>query len=147
LEKGFRIAQGDLHALGSWKDQGYPFYSQKVSYSQHFQIDEPERGYALHLPDWHGTTTEVHVNGQMAGQICWPPYELDVGHLLKEGDNEITVKVVGSLKNTFGHFFKTWTSILNGPHDWNASPNEIPSMDQYSLIEYGLFEPFVLRKR
>ena len=86
------------------------------------------------LGSWKGTTAEVHVNGQKAGQICWPPYELMVGHLLKEGDNEITVKVVGSLKNTFGHFFRTWDSCINGPGDWNQAPDEIPSLDQYSLM-------------
>jgi hypothetical protein len=63
---------------------------------------------------------------------------------LKEGENQITVKVVGSLKNTFGHFFKTWSSVLNGPGDWNVSPEGIPSIEQYSLMDYGLYEPFEL---
>jgi len=67
----------------------------------------------------------VYVNGVKAGQICWAPHELEVGHLLVKGDNEISVKVVGSLKNTFGHFYKNWTSLLNGPHDWNAAPGEV----------------------
>ena len=144
LDKGFEITDGALVSLGTWKDQGYPFYSQKVSYTEHFQIEELDREYVVRLQDWNGTTTEVYVNGQKAGQICWSPYELTVGHLLNEGDNQITVKVVGSLKNTFGHFFKTWESLLNGPGDWNVSPEGMPSMEQYSLMDYGLFEPFDL---
>jgi hypothetical protein len=144
LDKGFEITPGILDSMGSWKEHGYPFYSQKVAYSQHFEIADPDRDYLLKLNAWEGTTAEILVNREKAGQICWPPYELEVGDLIKEGDNEITVKVVGSLKNTFGHFFKTWYSFLNGPHDWNASPEGIPSLEQYSLKDYGLHEPFDL---
>ncbi|MCP4313642.1 MAG: hypothetical protein GY790_20505 [Bacteroidetes bacterium] len=145
LKSGFEITDGALNSMGSWKDQGLPFYSHKVSYSRTFQIEEADADYAIRLKQWKGTTAEVYVNGQKAGQICWAPYELQVGHLLKEGENQITVKVVGSLKNTFGHFFKTWESVLNGPGDWNVSPaGEIPSIDQYSLMDYGLYEPFEL---
>ncbi len=144
LEKGFEITEGTMNAMGSWKDQGFPFYSHKVSYSSQFIIEDADQDYTVRLKEWKGTTAEVHVNGEKAGQICWSPYELQVGHLLKEGDNHITVKVVGSLKNTFGHFFKTWSSVLNGPGDWNVSPEGIPSIDQYSLMDYGLYEPFEL---
>ena len=143
-DKGFRITGGSLQSMGSWKDQGYPFYSQKVSYSQQFDLEDPNREYAVRLGDWNGTTCEVYVNGRKAGQICWAPYELQVGHLLNEGENQITVRVVGSLKNTFGHFFKTWSSTLNGPHDWNVAPEDIPSADLYALMDYGLQEPFEL---
>ena len=135
LEKGFEITGGTLNTLGTWKDQGYPFYSQKVSYRQQFQIEDPDREYTVRLHGWNGTTAEVYVNGQKAGQICWSPYELKIGQLLKEGDNEITVKVVGSLKNTFGHFYKAGHSWISGPGDWNLAPEEIPSVDQYSLID------------
>lgn len=144
LLKGFEITGGALEGLGSWKDQGYIFYSQKVSYTQRFQVAEPDREYSIRLEEWKGTTAEVHVNGKKAGQICWPPYELKVGHLLKQGENEITVKVVGSLKNTFGHFFRESYKWINGPGDWNQAPDEIPSLDQYSLMDYGLYEPFQL---
>ncbi len=144
LEKGFEITEGTINSLGSWKEQGYPFYSQKVSYSHKFNIDEPDREYFVRLNEWNGTTAEVFVNGEKAGQICWSPNELKVGHLLKEGDNQVTVKVVGSLKNTFGHFYKNRSSWISGPGDWNISPEEIPSIKQYSLIDYGLYEPFEL---
>ena len=144
LERGFEITDGSLKLLGSWKDQGHPFYSHKVSYTRKFNIEDADQDYAVRLKEWKGTTAEVHVNGEKAGQICWSPYELQVGHLLKEGENQITVKVVGSLKNTFGHFFKTWSSVLNGPGDWNVSPEGIPSIEQYSLMDYGLYEPFEL---
>jgi hypothetical protein len=102
LERGFEISGGTLASTGSWKEQGYPFYSQKVSYTQEFNLEDPEGAYAVRLREWNGTTAEVYVNGEKAGQIGWDPFELQVGNLLKAGDNQVTVKVVGSLKNTFG---------------------------------------------
>jgi hypothetical protein len=144
LEKGFEIINGALNELGPWKDQGYHFYAQKVSYSQTYNIEEPDREYVVKLKKWNGTTSEVYVNGVKAGQICWPPYELKIGRLLTKGENIITIKVVGSLKNTFGHFFRNRDFWISGPGDWNFAPDEIPSVEQYSLIDYGLFEPFEL---
>jgi hypothetical protein len=146
LEQGFEITSGSLTALGPWKNQGFPFYSQRVSYSMSYNIEDQGKEYIVRLNKWNGTTSEVFVNGAKAGQICWPPYELKVGDLLKEGNNTITIKVVGSLKNTFGHFFKDQHFWISGPGDWNLAPEEIPSVDQYSLIDYGLFEPFELLK-
>ena len=140
--QGMEISPGTLHSTGSWKEQGYPFYSQKVAYNQTFEIADPGCKHVIMLGDWDGTTAEVWVNGVRAGQICWPPYELEIESLLEEGENEITVKVVGSLKNTFGHFFRTRYSILNGPHDWNQSPDRIPSLEHYTLMDYGLNESF-----
>ena len=40
IDKGFEIANGSLGAPGSWVDAGYPFYSDKVSYSQRYSIDK-----------------------------------------------------------------------------------------------------------
>jgi hypothetical protein len=144
LDQGFEITTGTLDSPGSWKDLGYPFYGQKVSYSLSFEVADADREYAVQLNEWQGTTAEVHVNGEKAGQICWPPYRLDVSHLVKEGDNKIVIKVVGSLKNTFGHFYKGQSSWISGPWDWNLSPETIPALDHYFLMDYGLMEPFEL---
>jgi hypothetical protein len=87
---------------------------------------------------------EVLVNSQPAGLIAWQPNELDVTSLLKEGENEITVKVTGSLKNTFGFFYQKNEGWIFGPWSWNSAPKEIPGASAYFLIDYGLMEPFQL---
>lgn len=63
---------------------------------------------------------------------------------LKEGVNEIVVKVTGSLKNTFGYFYPKNNVSLSGPHSWNYAPEKTPSASDYFLEDYGLFEPFEL---
>ena len=143
---GFEIGKGILNSLGSWKDAGYIFYSNKVSYSQKFTIEKKSSDFKVKLNKWNGTVAEVLVNNKEAGIISWAPEELDVTQFLNEGENEITVRIVGSLKNTFGQFYESRISWIYGPHGWNKAPKHQPAYDQYYLNNYGLFEPFELLK-
>jgi len=146
-EKGFEIADGDLSSLGSWREAGLPFYSQKVAYSQNFSIIKSKNSsYKVRLKNWNGSVSEVLVNGKPAGIIAWQPYELDVTSLLKEGENEVVVKVCGSLKNTFGFFYQNNENWIFGPHSWNDAPEKSPPPSEYFLMDYGLYEPFELVK-
>ncbi len=144
-DKGFEIVEGKLNTLGSWQKEGLPFYSQKVAYSQNFDVNKTaETSYKVRLNKWNGSISEVWINGKSAGVISWQPNELDVTSLLEEGNNEIVVKVVGSLKNTFGFFYFNNDNWIFGPHTWNDAPKKIPSASEYFLMDYGLFEPFEL---
>jgi hypothetical protein len=146
-EKGFEIAGGKINSLGSWKEAGLPFYSQKVAYSQNFSISKTDgTSFKVKLNKWNGTVAEVLVNGQPAGLIVWQPNELDVTSLLKDGENEVTVKVTGSLKNTFGFFYQKNDGWIFGPHSWNYAPEKAPAGSEYFLMDYGLMEPFELVK-
>jgi len=143
--KGFEITGGEFNGLGSWKEAGLPFYSQEVSYSEKFEVKKTgDMHYKVRLGEWNGSVAEVRVNGEEAGLIAWPPYELDVTSLLKDGKNKIDIKITGSLKNTFGHFYSDNDNWIFGPHTWNNAPEKIPSADEYFLMDYGLFEPFGL---
>jgi hypothetical protein len=142
-DNGFIITEGKLAEMGSWVKEGLPFYSQQVSYSQNFNI-EKESGctYKVKLGQWKGTVAEVLVNGKPAGLIAWLPYELDLTGQLESGTNEITVKITGSLKNTFGVFYNKNDSWIWGPHAWMNAPEKSPAASEYAFIDYGLFEPF-----
>jgi hypothetical protein len=144
-KKGFEIADGKIDKLGSWQDNGLPFYSQKVAYSQNFSVKKSAKtSFKVRLKNWNGSIAEVLVNGKAAGVIAWQPNELDVTDFVKEGENEITVKVIGSLKNTFGFFYENNDNWIHGPHSWNGAPKKIPNASEYFLMDYGLFEPFEL---
>ncbi len=144
-KKGFEIADGNISQLGSWREAGLPFYSQKVAYSQSFNLKKSENTmYKVRLKNWNGSISEVMVNGESAGVIAWQPNELDVTSFLKEGENEVVVKVTGSLKNSFGFFYNSNDNWIFGPHSWNKAPDNIPSAFEYFLLDYGLFEPFEL---
>ncbi len=142
---GFEITEGNISTLGSWREAGLPFYSNKVDYLQTFNLTKiTGADYKIKLKNWNGSVAEVIVNGQSAGLIAWKPYELNVTSLLKEGLNEITVKVTGSLKNTFGFFYQKNDNWIFGPHSWNYAPEKAPDASGYFLMDYGLFEPFEL---
>jgi hypothetical protein len=143
---GFEITGGNISRLGSWREAGLPFYSQKVAYTQKFRLANVDgAAFKVKLHRWNGTVAEVVVNGHEAGMIAFPPYELDITGLLQGGDNEITVNVTGSLKNTFGSFYKkSDDSWIFGPWDWDDAPPRTPAPSAYFLIDYGLMEPFAL---
>jgi len=42
---------------------------------------------------------ELWVNGEHAGRAIWPPYEFDIAPLLREGENELTIRVSNTLAN------------------------------------------------
>jgi hypothetical protein len=134
--------------MGSWKAQGYPFYAAGVSYSAKFDVARPAAGQCLvELSKWYGSVAEVLVNGQPAGHIVSRPWTCDVTKTLKRGTNTIEVRVIGTLKNTLGpHHAGTglgsaWPGMFQrGPE---TGP---PAGDQYHTVDYGLFEPFVLRQ-
>jgi len=143
--KGFEIAGGEISGTGSWLDAGLPFYSQQVSYSSSYDVQLSEnKAYKVRMKDWNGTIAEVLVNGEKAGVIAWQPGELDVSSWMKEGENQVEVKVCGSLKNTFGFFYNDNNNWIFGPHSWNEAPDKIPPASDYFLLDYGLYEPFEL---
>jgi len=93
-----------------------PFYSQTVACKQTFDIDTTSNAnYIIQLNEWKGTVAEVWVIGKSADVIAWEPEELDVTSLLTDGENEVVVKVSGSLKNTFGFFYKKKEGWIFGP--------------------------------
>jgi hypothetical protein len=143
--RGFEISEGEISSLGSWRNKGLPFYSQKVAYSQNFDvIKTAETSFKVRLNKWNGSISEVWINGKSAGVIAWQPNELDVTSLLKDGKNEIMVKVIGSLKNTFGFFYYNNDNWIFAPQTWNGAPEKIPLASEYLLMDYGLFEPVEL---
>jgi hypothetical protein len=142
---GFEITRGEISSLGSWRQEGLPFYSQKVAYSQNFNVKKSSEAiFKVKLNKWNGSISEIWINGESAGVIPWQPDELDITSLLEEGENEIIVKVTGSLKNTFGFFYQNNDNWIFGPHSWNNAPEKMPPASDYYLMDYGLFEPFEL---
>ncbi len=145
LKKGFEMTSGGLNSLGSWKSMGFPFYSQSVMYSQKYKTLKAGTFYKLKLNRWNGTMAVVYLNGVKTGLLTTPPFELELPDNMKAEENTISVEVIGSLKNTFGFFYKSSSGRwIIGPGDWDVAPASLPAPDQYFLMDYGLFQPFEL---
>ena len=133
--------------LGSWKEQGYPFYAAGVSYRQKFDIALPAGQYLVELRKWYGSVAEIVVNGAPAGYIAYQPWRCDVTDAIKAGTNTIEVVVIGTLKNTLGphHAGEVLGSAWPGMFQ-KAPQTGPPPGKEYHTIDYGLFEPFVLKQ-
>jgi hypothetical protein len=143
-EKGWTIEPAvKTLTTGSWKDQGMPFYSWGVTYSREYHIEKPEGQYFVRLNNWSGTVAEVIVNDKPAPVIAFPPYESDITGLIGTGSNKIQVKVIGSLKNLMGPHFNNPGPGLVSPGSFR-NVNTYPAGKDYQLLDYGLFEEFVV---
>lgn len=89
--------------LGSWTEwDGMERFSGTVTYTCFFKADgaSPILNAKLDLGEVH-ELAEVWVNGQYAGVAMWKPYTFDIAALLKQGDNEIRIRVTNSLANRY----------------------------------------------
>jgi hypothetical protein len=130
--------------LGSWLEQGLPFYSGNVIYRTTFDF-QPSYGekYLFKLPKFAGTAAEITLNGKEPFLVAWPEYQFDCTGLLQPGKNTIDLKILGSRRNAFGPLHLAvekpqWTGpaefLYNAenPQDWQ---------DEFKLKPYGLMEP------
>jgi len=128
--------------LGSWKEQGQPYYSWDVSYAKNYNIDDTSARYALQLGKWNGTVAEVFVNDNKVGIIAYKPYNFDLSSFVRKGNNKIEVRVIGSLKNLLGPHYSHDKGIA-GPWHWNGVHHQASGND-YNLFDYGLLEDFTV---
>ena len=132
-----------LMELGSWKKQGLPFYSWEVGYKKNYHIEDIQKSHKVSLPSWNGTVCEVVVNGKEAGIIGFEPFELEISDFIKKGENNIEIRVIGSLKNLLGPHFNNPAPGLASPWHWKNIEHDIPG-NEYQMMDYGLFKDFKL---
>jgi len=89
--------------LGSWTNEGLPFYSGSVKYKARVTLTEKKLHKAILKLGEVKETAEVRVNGRDAGLRLWPPYDIDITSYLSEGENEIEIIVRNTGANFFDH--------------------------------------------
>ena len=146
---GFKLIPPVKLSLDAWSKSGMAFYGNKVSYSHACDINnEPGKKYSIRLKSWRGTIADVTVNGSKAGIIAWDPYDLDITDLVKNGGNEISVQVCGSLYNTLGphHSKMDLGAVDPWKFYWFGEGKTLQGKD-YNFVEYGLFQDYELIER
>jgi hypothetical protein len=122
---------------GNWGDQGYPFYAGNIRYKTKVDLSKSSGDkFAIRLKDPRGTLFVIEVNGNRIPLFC-QPWEVDATEFIRNGENEITIEVVGSLRNTFGPLHHRLGDNLpwTGPGEFVDERNWI---DEYQLVPYGL---------
>lgn len=86
--------------------EGYPFYAAPINYQALFLLTESMlhcRRVLLRIGRYHGCSATVSISGQKIGCIDRDPYTLEIDpSLLHEGENEISLKLLGTFRNMFG---------------------------------------------
>jgi len=133
--------------FGNWLAQGLPFYGGAVTYRFRAR-PTPRKGecVVLSAPHFKGALVRVLVDGNHAGYLPWPPYELDITSFLTEKEIEIGLEVFGSRRNCFGPLHLNdkkprWV----GPQEYRTSGERW--VDDYQLVPCGLTKSPVLSYR
>ena len=141
-EKGWDIIKAKPLQIGSCKNQGMQMYGNEVVYTKKININKnTSQKYFVELGKWNGTVATVFVNKKQAGIISLEPYSCDINKYLKNGENEIEVHIIGSLKNTLGPHHNNHAPGLVSPWHWRYVKN-YPSGKDYDVYDYGLMEDF-----
>lgn len=98
----------------------------------------------LDLADYDASAISLTVNGEYAGLLHEDGRRAkDIAEYLKEGENTVTLRVCGSLKNLLGpHFVKDRGTAW--PAMWKASPKYLSDAENFDLMDFGLWEAPVI---
>ncbi len=131
--------------LQNIEQQSFPFFNGRMTLKKNFNL---KRGnHILEFNTKSASLVSVKVNGEYAGDIIWKPYRLDITPYIREGENNIEITLISSLRNLLGphhieegesydvtppSFFREdtiWGSWFKKP--WN---------DDYCFVIFGINE-------
>lgn len=139
------VARSSVLSVGDCTLQGLPNYSGNLLY--HTKISGPMNGedIFLRIGSFGGTAVKVYVNGQTAGVIAFPPYELNLSPMLEQGPNRLEIEVLNTRRNSHGPFYTGNSQMV-----W-VGPGEMKACDRKSrlLVPCGLLAmpELIFRKR
>jgi hypothetical protein len=89
-------------SVGSWAEQGYPFFSGVGRYRATFHAPRrfPEGRLLLRF-GLVAELVDVRLNGEAVGVRAWPPYDVEVTGKLRPGRNEVELHIANTLHNLF----------------------------------------------
>ncbi len=145
---GFAVAEMPKTVkTGDLTRQKFPFFSGRMVLKNKVSLRAEEiANRSLLFTKRGATVVKVRVNGAEASTILWQPYEADLSGLLREGENEIEVELIGTLRNLLGpHHLQEGECYCVGPSCffeysdvWCGGKN-IFWDDRYCFVEYGLY--------
>lgn len=134
--------------MGSWKGQGYPFYYGAVLYEGKYDYDGKGE-VKVHVAKEEATAVSLRINSEYAGALNLNGEQGKlITSLLKTGENKLSVRVCGSMKNCLGpHFDPSRPRRTAWPDMWRRAPRQgSPRPEEYDLIDYGMTKPVIIER-
>ncbi len=129
--------------------QGLMFYGGDVRYKLNVNVNSGKIN--IYLPKIRGAMAEILLDGDYAGDIVTAPFSLHIDNV-KNGEHEITIRLIGTRVNTFGALHMTWHGdadhngdyipIWWGPNAWRTYANSWTY--DYVTWEQGVVAPPVI---
>lgn len=100
LATSFSIQMDSLKDFSKHTDPAIKYFAGTARYTKTLAVKDtkPDTKYVLNL----GTVNDlvvVFVNKQKVGTYWYPPYEMDISHFLRRGNNEIAIEVTNNWVN------------------------------------------------
>jgi len=127
--------------LGSWVGQGLDFYGGCVRYRMTVRKSLGRR-VRIRLPGVSATAVVVHAGSEKL-VLPWAPMEVELTDALTDGDNAVTVEVIGGRKNILGPMHVPWQSWTGPGH---FDPNNTDWTRHYQLVDHGLTEAVIIEE-
>ena len=99
-------AKTEVIHSGNWAKQGYKFFSGTGIYKTGVTVEKEFKKAELIVDT--KDVAEVYINGEYAGRRIWAYENVDITKQLKQGENDIEVRVTSNLGNLLG------TPCVNG---------------------------------
>ena len=89
-------------SLQNIEQQGFLFFAGSLTVSKTF--DAKDKNYMLDFVKKGINVVSAELNGKPVGKFLWEPYRADLSDLIREGENRLTLTLVGNLRNMQGPF-------------------------------------------
>ena len=129
LNPDFTITEEKPECVSDLITAGYPFYCGNVRLRCAFRIEDDSRTYEFSLGALHGACAEVLVNGVSCGILAWAPFRLKLKGV-KRGENELTIRLFGTLRNALGPWHRPsgaigscWAGYAAPNQPWEGAKN------------------------
>ena len=136
-------------ALGDWSPQGLESYSGGVLYGKVVTLNKEHLKASVVLDlGMVKTCAEVHVNGKLAGVRLARPFQFEITDFVREGENEIQIKVVNTLANHMSSYPTKF--VYKGKNSFRDIPDSVRTRSSYPAVLAdqtisGLLGPVELR--
>jgi hypothetical protein len=134
-----KLKLAELSPLNTHSDPGVKYFSGTITYTKSFDLPagvRPGKPLVIDLGAL-GDVAEVRVNGTMAGTVWKAPYRLDIGRLVRSGQNRLEVRVAN-----------LWVNRLIGDAQPGAKQITFTTLPTYlpdaPLRPSGLIGPVIL---
>lgn len=135
---GFTIAK-PVHEIEStnFVEQGFPFYSDKITISQSITMRKDGSSIMLELPNYHAVVAVLRVN-KNEYQLLFNEMMIDITSSVSDGNNKIEVEFFFGNRNMLGpHHDCRGENISVDPGSFLYYPNKNNWTDDYLFVKNG----------